>query len=66
MVQVNFETVTQAESCIAPNHLPGYGQDHIMFKLVAATQTNAKHLILYVPSIANSQNHQISNRHVID
>ena len=66
MVQMFFKTVTQSKNCIALNHLPENGPDHIMFNVVAATQTNANLFILYVLSIAHSQSHKISTRHVTE
>ena len=66
MVQMHFETVTQSKYSIALNHVSEYGPDHMRFKLVPATQSNANHFILYVVSTAYSQTQQVSIRHVID
>jgi hypothetical protein len=52
---MDFETVTQTKPSIALNHFPEYAPDYSMLKLVRATQTNANHFILYIPSIADSQ-----------
>jgi hypothetical protein len=47
------------EPSVTPNDLPEHVLDHVMFKLVTASQTNAKHLILHIISVAYFKNHQI-------
>jgi len=46
MVQTNFETAIHPKPSIALNHILEYAPDHITFKLVPATQTNANHFVL--------------------
>jgi len=65
MIQTDFDTVTQTKHSIALNHFSEYVPDHVISNLYPAMQMYLNHLILYILSIADNQNHQISNRQVL-
>jgi len=63
MVQMNLKKVTQTKPTVALNNLPLHVPDHISFKLVPVSQTNANHFILHNLSVVNSQPYEISTRY---
>jgi hypothetical protein len=66
MVQMNFETFSQAKPSFVLNNIPQYVPDRISIKLVPASQTNLHHFILYIFSVADSHSQQISTRYFIN